>query len=74
MKKDLKKNLKQSKEEKEKTMSETKKPIPRTYLHVDPEIFKVLFAEAKKRQIMVSDLMLEIITEAAESIQTKKGK
>ena len=29
-------------------MSETKKPIPRTYLHVDPEIFKILFAEAKK--------------------------
>ena len=24
-------------------MSETKKPIPRTYLHVDPEIFKVLY-------------------------------
>ena len=52
-------------------MSETKKPIP---LHVDPEIFKILFAEAKKRQIMVSDLMLEIITEAAENIKQKKGK
>ncbi|ENS3558654.1 hypothetical protein ACEZUP_004983 [Escherichia coli] len=37
-------------------------------------IFKVLFAEAKKRQIMVSDLMLEIITEAAENIKQKKGK
>ncbi|EEZ6601729.1 TPA: hypothetical protein OCE75_004180 [Escherichia coli] len=53
-------------------MLETKKPIPRTYLHVDPEIFKVLFAEAKRRQIMVSDLMLGIITEAAENIKQKK--
>ncbi|MCV1350908.1 hypothetical protein MLU19_015060 [Escherichia coli] len=57
-------------------MSETteKKRQPRTYLHVDPEIFKILFSEAKKRQIMVSDLMLEIITEAAENIKQKKGK
>ncbi len=55
-------------------MNETKKTPPRTYLHVDPETFKVLFLEAKKRQMMVSDLMLEIITEAAENIKQKKGK
>ncbi|WP_455425633.1 hypothetical protein [Dryocola sp. LX212] len=55
-------------------MSETKQSIPRTYLHVDPAIFKVLFVESKKRQIPVNELMLEILAAGAETIKSNKGK
>ncbi|EPL6171599.1 TPA: hypothetical protein ACIIUJ_003938 [Klebsiella aerogenes] len=50
------------------------KAIPRTYLHVDPDIFKILYVEAKKRQIPVNELMLEILENEAGKIKAKKGK
>lgn len=50
------------------------KAIPRTYLHVDHDIFKILYVEAKKRQILVNELMLEILENEAGKIKAKKGK